>query len=175
MTKHKNPAGDGGPSQGTWSKKGAATHERSPSLEVVKSDQPPPTSEQLRNAEMESKFQEMTTKSLAEAMPAIIRGAAEALKADQKFEEESSKHSRSRKPVEKPKPRDKAQSDSDSSFHDSKDSGYHSSSPSSENSSDNLIGRNIGKPSLINLIPNHVPIVTSCLVSLKCSRVINRY
>jgi hypothetical protein len=68
---------------------------------------------------MESKFQEIITKSLAEAMPAIIRGAAEALKADRKFEEGSSKHSRSKKSVEKPKSGDITLSDSDSSFHDS--------------------------------------------------------
>jgi hypothetical protein len=77
MTKDKNPAGDGGPSQGTRSKKGPATLERSPSLEVVKSDQPPPISEQLRNAGMELKFKEMISASIAEAMLAIIRGADE--------------------------------------------------------------------------------------------------
>jgi hypothetical protein len=80
---------------------------------------------------MELKFKEMITASLAKAMPTIIRGAAEALKADRKFEEESSKHSRSKKSLEKPKPRDKALSDSDSSFHMSEDSSYHGSSPSS--------------------------------------------
>jgi hypothetical protein len=82
MPKDKNPAGDGGPSQGTRNKKGAATLERSPSLEVVKNDQPPPISKQIRNAEMELKSKEMITASLAEAMPTIIRGASEALKAD---------------------------------------------------------------------------------------------
>jgi hypothetical protein len=56
MTKDKNPAGDGGPSQGTRRKKGAAHLEGSPSLETAGNDQPP-TSEQLRNTKLESKFQ----------------------------------------------------------------------------------------------------------------------
>jgi hypothetical protein len=56
---------------------------------------------------MELKFQEMITKSLTAAMPTIIRGAAEALKADRKYEKESSKHFQARKSVEKPKSKDK--------------------------------------------------------------------
>jgi hypothetical protein len=87
---------------------------------------------------MELKFKEMITVSLVKAMPTIIRGADEALKAGQKYEEESSEHSRSIKSVEKPKSRDKALSDSDSSFHDSEDNSYHDSSLSSEKSSDKL-------------------------------------
>jgi hypothetical protein len=90
---------------------------------------------------MKLKFKEMITTSLAEAMPAILRGIAEALKADRKFDEDSSKHSRSKKSVEKPKPRDKTLSDSDSSFHDSEDRSYHGSSPSSENPSDKPRGK----------------------------------
>jgi hypothetical protein len=99
------------------------------------------------NAEMESKFQEMLTKSLTEAMPTIIRGAAEALKADRKYEEESSKHSRSRKSVEKPKSRNKAQLIPILVFMIPKTAATTVAVVVLKIPLVNLIGRNIGKPS----------------------------
>jgi hypothetical protein len=85
---------------------------------------------------MEQKFKKLISASLAEAMPTLINDAAEALKADRKFEWGSSKQSRSTKSVEKTKSIDKSISDSESSLHISEDSSYHGSSPSSTDSTD---------------------------------------
>jgi hypothetical protein len=117
MAKDKTSKVDkqGGPSQGTRSKKVGEQPEKTPSVEVVKDDNPPPTSEQLREAAMEAKFKNLIAASIAEAMPAIITGAANAIREERKTEGGDSKNSKSKKEKsKKSKSREKTPSESES-------------------------------------------------------------
>jgi hypothetical protein len=139
MVREKNTVGGGdGPSQRTRSKKARTPPQRTCLVEFVKQDGPPLTDEQKKDAKMEARFKSLIAAGIAEAIPAIIIGAIDALRKGKAVEGEASKNSKSKKVKSKSKSvsRERKRSETESDSESSEDSSYHDSSPSSDDTVD---------------------------------------